>query len=171
MSGHSAKSTLRNARSFRAVFRQVLHLQESPRRTAAAFAVGVFIAFCPAYGFHTIMVVLATWLLGLNFIALAAGAFINNPWTVVPILGATYWAGAFLLGRSDLPPLNWHDLSFQGIYEQVLPYAIPFVVGGIALSLAGSVLAYPAAYFVLVKYRHRTPSSASEPLPPPDRVG
>jgi uncharacterized protein (DUF2062 family) len=42
-------------RSFRALLRQVLHLQESPRRTALAFALGVFIAFSPAYGLHTAM--------------------------------------------------------------------------------------------------------------------
>lgn len=33
--------------------RQILHLGESPQRTAMAFAVGIFIAFSPAYGLHT----------------------------------------------------------------------------------------------------------------------
>ena len=156
-------------RSFRALARQVLHLQESPQRTAVAFALGVFIAFSPAYGFHTILVVLSTWLFGLNMVALMAGAFLNNPWTVVPILGMTYWTGALLLGRTDTPTFSWHDLSFQGIYQQVLPYAVPFVIGGVALSVLGALLAYPAAYLLVAKYRQA--SRPAEPLPPSDPLG
>src|SRR5215213_5567486 len=126
-------------RSFRALLQQVLHLRESPQRTAVAFALGVFIAFSPAYGLHTVMVVLFTWLFGLNFVALMAGAFVNNPWTIVPILGATYWTGAVLMGRTDVPTFNWQDLSFTGVYQQVLPYAIPFALGGLVLSVVGAL--------------------------------
>lgn len=158
-------------RSFRALARQVLHLQEPPRRTAVAFALGVFIAFSPAYGFHTIMVVLSTWLFGLNMVALLAGAFINNPWTVVPILGVTYWTGALLLGRSDTPTFSWDDLSVHGIYQQVLPYAVPFAIGGVTLSVLGALLTYPAAYLLITKYRRASCPLPSEPLPPSDRVG
>lgn len=158
-------------RSFRALLRQVLHLQESPQRTAVAFALGVFIAFSPAYGLHTAMVALCTWLFGLNFLALLAGAFINNPWTIIPILGATYWTGAVLLGRTDAPTFDWHDVSFSGIYHQVLPYAGPFVLGGLVLSVIGALLSYPLAYFFFVKYRQTSVAPAVKPLPPSDSVG
>ena len=79
--------------SFRAHLKQVLHLQESPQRTATAFAIGTAIAFCPFYGFHTLLAIGCTWGFRLNFIAVMAGNFINNPWTLIPILGATYWTG------------------------------------------------------------------------------
>ncbi|QPD03418.1 MAG: hypothetical protein Nkreftii_001192 [Candidatus Nitrospira kreftii] len=157
-------------RSFRALLRQVLHLQESPQRTALAFALGIFIAFSPAYGLHTAMVALCTWLFGLNFLALLAGAFVNNPWTIIPILGVTYWTGALLLGRTDVPTFDWHDLSFSGIYDQVLPYAGPFVLGGLVLSVLGALLSYPVAYFFLVKYRHNSETPTAKPLPPSDSV-
>ncbi len=158
-------------RSFRALLRQVLQLQESPQRTALACALGVFIAFSPAYGLHTVLVVLCTWLFGLNFVALLAGAFVNNPWTVVPILGATYWTGALLLGRTDTPTFNWHDLSFAGIYQQILPFAMPFALGGFVLSVIGALLTYPAAYLLVLKYRPAPSALAAEPLPPPNQVG
>lgn len=157
--------------SFRSLLRQVLHLQEPPRRTAFAFALGVFIAFSPAYGLHIILVGLCTWLFKLNFIALLAGSLINNPWTVVPILGATYWSGALLLGRADSPAFDWHDLTFTALYEQILPYAIPFTIGAIILSVLGAALAYPAAYFFLTKYRCPGKTSGAPPLPPRDPVG
>ena len=156
--------------SFRSLLKQVLHLQESPQRTALAFAIGVAIGFSPAYGLHTIMVLFCTWALGLNFLALMAGAFINNPWTLVPILGATYWVGALLLGRSDSPSFDWNDMSFGAIYEQVLPYAMPFLLGGLVLSLVGAALAYPLAYYFVAKYRQSHPPAQTEPLPPPQDV-
>ena len=157
--------------SFRALLRQILHLQESPRRTAMAFAVGIWIAFCPLYGFHTILVGLCTLAFGLNFLALLAGASVNNPWTLVPILGATYWTGAVLLGRSETPAFDWQDVSWSGIYQQLMPYAVPFVVGGLVLSFLGAVLSYPLAHYLITKYRHRHPIDPAETLPPRDLVG
>jgi uncharacterized protein len=157
--------------SFRSLLKQVLHLQESPQRTALAFAIGVFIGFSPLYGLHTVMVLCLSWALGLNLLALMAGAFLNNPWTLVPILGATYWVGALLLGRSESPSFDWHDVSFGAIYEQVMPYAGPFFLGGFVLSLLGAVLAYPLAYYVVSKYRQSHPPHPTESLPPPQDVG
>lgn len=143
--------------TFRSLLKRVLHLKESPQRTALAFAMGVFIAFSPTYGLHTAMVLFCAWALGLNFLALMVGAFINNPWTMVPILGATYWVGALLLGRSDGPSFDWHDLSFSAIYEQIMPYAVPFFLGGFVLSLLGAALAYPLAYYFVAKHRRTHP--------------
>ena len=166
---HKPPST--GPRSFRALLRQVLHLEESPQRTALAFALGVFIAFSPAYGLHTAMVVVCTWLFGLNFVALLTGALINNPWTIIPILGATYWTGALLTGRTDVPTFDWHDLSFSGIYQQVEPYAVPFILGGLFLGILGALLAYPATYYMIVKYRPTSPRMSPQALPPSDQVG
>ncbi|MDI3464482.1 MAG: hypothetical protein OJF50_003303 [Nitrospira sp.] len=171
MADMNHQPSARGHRSFRALLRQMLHLQESPQRTALAFALGVFIAFSPAYGLHTAMVVLCTWLFGLNFLALFTGALINNPWTIIPILGATYWTGALLLGRTDVPNFDWQDLSFSGIYQQVLPYAAPFILGGLVLSALGALLSYPAAYLFFHKHRPSAIKPTTEPLPPPDQVG
>ena len=171
MSAQSTTERQPRTRSFRALLRQVLHLQESPQRTALAFAIGVFIAFSPLYGLHTAMVVVCTWLFGLNFVALLTGALVNNPWTIVPILGATYWTGAWLLGNTETPTFNWADLSLGGIYEQVAPYVVPFALGGFVLSLIGALLAYPIAYLLILRYRPVLGPSPSHPLPPPDQVG
>lgn len=157
--------------SFRSLLRQVLHLQESPERTALAFAIGIWIAFSPFYGLHTIFVVFGTWLFRLNFIAIMAGNLINNPWTTVPILGLTYWTGAFILGRTETPSFNWTDLSLGAIYDQVMPYVIPFFIGGFALSMLAMAIAYPLAYYLISKYRRSVPTALSRPLPPPDSLG
>src|SRR5213595_1552961 len=127
-------------RRLRELIRQALHLNESPHRTALALAVGMFIAFSPTYGLHTISAVFCAWAFRLNFLAVMAGSLVNNPWTLVPILGATFWTGFLLMGLPDLPPLDWHDLSVESIYVQVRPYAVPFFIGGLTLSVAASAI-------------------------------
>lgn len=155
----------------RSSLRQVLHLRESPHRTALAFAIGVCIAFSPTYGFHTVMVILFTWAFGLNFLALFVGMSINNPWTIVPILGLTFWTGARLLGTTDPPPFDWSNLSFMAIYQQAMPYAVPFFFGGVVLSALGAALSYPTAYYIISKYRQVHPPDRDAPLPPSREVG
>jgi uncharacterized protein (DUF2062 family) len=39
---------------FRAAFRRLLAIDDPPERTALAFSIGVFIAFSPFLGLHTI---------------------------------------------------------------------------------------------------------------------
>lgn len=130
-----------------------LELHESPHRTALAFAVGVFIAFSPTYGLHTVSVIFLAWLFRLNFFAVLAGALINNPWTIVPILGVTFWTGFAVLGMPQSPSFTWNDLSLEALYETVLPYALPFFLGGFLLSLVGAFLSYPVALALISKYR------------------
>ncbi|MCY3727523.1 MAG: DUF2062 domain-containing protein [Nitrospira sp.] len=140
----------------RAKIREALHLGETPQRTAVAFALGVFIAFTPTYGLHTASVVCLAWALRLNFPAIMAGSLINNPWTVVPILGATMWTGFSLLGIRDIPDVSWSHLSLTTLYETVRPFILPFTLGALALSILGALLAYPLALFVIVRYRKQS---------------
>lgn len=137
-----------------------------------AFSLGVVIAFSPTYGLHTASVFLFAWAFRLNFLAVLSGSLINNPWTLVPILGLTFWTGFQITGQ---PPVSfdWQDQSLASIYEQVTPYLISFVAGGVALSLLGAVLSYPIAYLVISRYqsrRHRQ-SAKQGPLPEETRLG
>jgi uncharacterized protein (DUF2062 family) len=84
---------------FRATFRRLLALDDPPERTALAFSVGVFIAFSPFLGLHTILATLIAFLFRFNKIAIYAGTFVNNPLLLVPIIVASYAIGAFFLGR------------------------------------------------------------------------
>jgi uncharacterized protein (DUF2062 family) len=146
----------------------VLHLNESPHRTALAFAIGAFIAFSPTYGLHTLSVFFIAWAFRLNAAAILAGSLINNPWTVVPILGATVWAGFRCLDMPQIPPFDWNDLSLKAVYAQIMPYAVPFFVGGFVLSVFAAVLGYVAAYLVIKRYRARFGQAQrlGDPLPP-----
>lgn len=151
----------------RTLFRQLLHLDEPPHRTALAFATGVLLTFSPPYGLHMILGLACVWAFRLNLAALVAGLCVNSPWTIVPTLGLTLWLGCFLVGMPFPTTLDWSDTSASGIFHQVAPYALPFIVGGTLLSVIGALAAYPLAYWLLTRFRpQRVPDGNTSPLPP-----
>src|SRR3712207_5997818 len=91
---------------FRQSLRRLLAVDDPPERTALAFSIGVFIAFSPFLGLHTVMATALAFIFRFNKIAIYTGTFINNPFlTLIPIIVASYAVGAFLLGRPlGLPP-------------------------------------------------------------------
>src|SRR5207237_7198004 len=83
----------------RATVRRLLAIDDPPERTALAFSIGVFIAFSPFLGLHTIMATILAFSFRFNKFAIYAGTFVNNPFlTLVPIILASYAMGAIVLG-------------------------------------------------------------------------
>lgn len=138
----------------RATLRRLLAIDDPPERTALAFSIGVFIAFSPFLGLHTIMATALAFLFRFNKLAIYSGTFINNPFlTLVPIIFASYAVGALFMGRPLALPAEglellkdphlltgayWHRL-FLHSWDVLLPFA----VGGMALSVVCSLAAYP----------------------------
>lgn len=145
---------------FRATFRRLLTLDDPPERTALAFAIGVFIAFSPFLGLHTIMATLVAFIFRFNKVAIFTGTFINNPFlTLVPIIIASYAIGAFLLGRPvrispegiDLlkePHLLTGDY-YRKLFREGWQVVWPFTIGGMVLSVVCSLIAYPVTSWLL----------------------
>jgi uncharacterized protein len=138
----------------RSALRRLLALDDPPERTALAFSVGVFIAFSPFLGLHTIMATALAFFFRFNKVAIYTGTFVNNPFlTLVPIIVASYAVGAFLLGLPlRLPEEGMKLLSephlFDGAYWRALFSAwsdvlLPFALGGTVLSVVCSLAAYP----------------------------
>src|SRR4029453_17201444 len=138
----------------RANFRRLLALDDPPERTALAFSIGVFIAFSPFLGLHTIAATLVAFLFRFNKIAIYAGTFLNNPFlTLVPIIIVSYALGAFLLGQPlRIPPegieLIKRPRLLPGSYYRELFghswYLIrPFALGSTILSIVCPLIAYP----------------------------
>ena len=151
---------------FRSTFRRLLAIDDPPERTALAFSIGVFIAFCPFLGLHTILATFVAFVFRFNKIAIYAGTFINNPFlTLVPIIIASYAIGAFILGRPLKIPdqgveLLTHPAIFSGdyyrqIFIQSWTIIKPFAVGATVLSVVCSLLAYPLTLKALRAYRRR----------------
>jgi uncharacterized protein (DUF2062 family) len=133
----------------------ILHMSDSPHRIALAFATGVFIAFSPFYGLHTASVFAVAWIFRLNVLAVLAGSFINNPWTLFPILASTMWVGLKLMPIGAAPVVDWTHFTFRVLWDQMHPYILPFCLGGVFLGLIGALIAYPLVYIAVQRYRAR----------------
>ncbi len=150
----------------RASFRRLLAIDDPPERTALAFSVGVFIAFSPLLGLHTILATLLAFVFRFNKIAIYTGTFLNNPFlTLVPIIIASYAVGAFIMGRPlGIPsegiellknPAIFSGEYYRRIFVQSRYIVEPFAVGGMVLSVVCSLLAYPLTLRALRAYRRR----------------
>lgn len=145
---------------FRSTFRRLLALDDPPERTALAFAIGVFIAFCPLLGLHTILATSIAFLFRFNKIAIYSGTFINNPFlTLVPIIIASYAIGAFVLGRPLSIPAEGVELLkdphlltadyYRRIFRESWQIVWPFSIGAMVLSVVCSLVAYPVTLWLL----------------------
>ncbi len=149
---------------FRSTFRRLLALDDPPERTALAFSIGVFIAFSPLLGLHTILATLTAFIFRFNKIAIYAGTFINNPFlTLVPIIVASYAIGAFVLGRPLRIPAEGveflrhpHLLTgdyYRHVFRESWNIVWPFAIGGMTLSIVCSLIAYPVTSALLRAHR------------------
>jgi uncharacterized protein (DUF2062 family) len=136
---------------------QLLRLHDTPRRTAAAYALGVFFGFSPFFGLQSVSAFAVAFALGLNRLAVFAGLCTNLPWIMAPWYALTTAAGAVMLGTRTPTGLtsqlrSLFDLSlfqkefWRELWSVIDPWLGPFVVGSTA---GAALLAIPAYYLVL----------------------
>src|SRR3982751_5792313 len=88
---------------------QLLHVDDSPERTAAAYALGVFFGFSPFLGLHTVLGIALAFSLNLNRVAVLLGIYSNLPWILPAYYTLATMLGAALL-RVRIPPGLLQDL-------------------------------------------------------------
>jgi uncharacterized protein (DUF2062 family) len=143
---------------------QLLHTHDTPRRTAAAYALGVFLGFSPMLGLHTVLGLAAAFLLNLNRLAVILGIYSNLPWLVPAYYTIATLAGAAIL-RVDVPPGLLKELTealrdgswaeFRRLAGAFSPLAWAFVLGSTtgAVILAG--VGYLVSHATIVAHRRR----------------
>ena len=159
---------------------KLLHTHDTPERTGAAFALGVFIGFSPFFGFHTILGIVLAFALGLNRVAALVGVYANLPWFIAPYYTLSTVIGSYMLGVA-LPPefgkqlATLFSLSFvegafwSGLGTLLRPLLWPFLVGSLAGAAAMAAVAYVIAVPAIVAGRrhihlpHRHPHGTEHP--------
>lgn len=145
---------------------RLLHVHDSPGRTAAAFALGVFIGFSPLLGFHTAIGIALAFLLGLNRVAVILGVYANLPWLMAQYYALMTAIGAWLLGTplsAEFPgrliSLFHLSLFTRAFWEQLVDllrplfwaYVLGSTLGAATLSATAFLL---ARGFLEAKRRH-----------------
>jgi uncharacterized protein (DUF2062 family) len=146
-------------------FKKVLHkaFEEGscPKKMALSFCAGIYIAFSPFPGGHTIMMLISKWLFRLNFPVLFFATSINNPWTAIPFFSLDYvfgyWLTHSVIGWD--PGWNISLAKFFGSGEICL---WSFLLGGNILGIAGAILCYPAIRKLFERFGSRSNFESEE---------
>jgi uncharacterized protein (DUF2062 family) len=144
----------------------LLHVNDTPERTAGAFALGVFLGFSPFLGLHTLIAVLLAFVLDLNRVAVLLGVYSNLPWIMAAYYAFTTMVGAAIM-RVNLPPdlrdqlgalfaLSFRSAQFwHDVIRLLRPLLWPYTVGSlIGASLLAAVAYRVALEFVIRRRRH-----------------
>ncbi len=134
----------------------LLHIQDTPERTASAFALGVFFGFSPFLGFHTILGIVFAFVLNLNRVAVLLGIYSNLPWIIAPYYAFVTITAVRVTGHRPPPGLGarltalfelsifggpfWRDLA-----HILKPLLWPYTVGSLVGALVLAALSYPLA--------------------------
>jgi len=142
----------------------ILHPELTAEQVALSFGLGFSLAWNPLLGLHTaiiLLVCLCTRRLHRGILLLAC--YINNPWTMVPMASFSALAGNVILGRGmhlKLKGIHWHEITWRSfatregldvMFVMLKPILIPYLVGGIVMSL----VTLPLGYFVMLKVARR----------------
>jgi uncharacterized protein len=166
---------LRSARA-RRWLDHLLHTHDTPRRTAVAFAVGVFFGFSPFLGLHTILGLIVAFAFGLNRVAVLLGVYSNLPWILPAYYSVVTLLGATLLGV-DVPPGLLKDLresladaswgEFRTLARSLTPLLWAYGLGSMIGAVGLSVVAYRASLAMIVA--HRRHAAATQDRQPADK--
>ena len=146
--------------------KKLLHIEDSPERTALAYAIGIFLGFSPFLGLHTLSGVAIAFLFKLNRVAVLLGVWSNTPWWIVPYYTVATWIGLEVTGaRIDLSGFKqlfrsgegggflgsgfWTHLSSQ---QDLL---LAFMVGSLIFAGILAGVAYPLSLRWIKFYRGR----------------
>jgi hypothetical protein len=109
----------------------------SPDEIALGVAVGIFVAFIPLFGTHTIMAIALASLLRVNTLIVLLGTQISNPLTLPFQLFISAEVGSVILNGKFLEIKLSHELSYL-----LGHYLLPIIVGGLILGIVGSGVSY-----------------------------
>src|SRR5262249_62155970 len=87
-------------------------LEAPPGRRGLALAIGTFIVFWPLLGLPTILAALVSVVWRLNKLAILTGSFLSTPWTIAPIVGASWAIGRLIIGS---PPVEFPQASLSAL--------------------------------------------------------
>lgn len=141
---------------------QLLHTHDTPQRTAAAYALGVFFGFSPLLGLHTLLGLVFAFALNLNRVAVLLGIYSNLPWILPAYYTLATMAGAAMLGvqvqpgllkdlTSALAEAQWAD--FRQLAHALTPLAWAYVLGSTLGAATLALVAYRVALTMIQAHR------------------
>jgi uncharacterized protein (DUF2062 family) len=150
----------------RDLIKKLLHIEDTPERTALAYAIGIFLGFSPFLGFHTLSGIAIAFLLRLNRVAILLGVWSNTPWWLVPYYMMATWVGMrvlrFQIDKTAIKEIFrlGMDQGFIGsdFWSRVASQwglLLSFLIGSLILATLLSLVAYPLSLRWIKFYRSK----------------
>jgi len=119
-----------------------IRLRGSPEEIARGLAAGVFAGWFPLFGLQIVLgVTLASLVRGNKFIA-AAGTWVSNPFTYIPIYLFNFRVGQWLLRSHDWQFSQESLLSWQKILDLGNEFILVLFTGCLVVGLGSALLSY-----------------------------
>jgi hypothetical protein len=149
---------------YKDLIKKLLHIEDTPERTALAYSVGIFLGFSPFLGFHTLCGLAVAFLFGLNRFAVLLGVWSNAPWWIIPYyVGATWtgmWITGFRIEREALEEIfrlgvekGPFESDFWGCLTSQWGFLLSFTLGSLMLATLLSIIIYPLSLKWIKFYR------------------
>ena len=132
------------------LFRDALTSGWSVNKLTQSFCIGVFIAFFPIPGSHTVIMLASKWLFRLNFPVLFFSTSFNNPWTMIPFFSFDYVFGYWFVHKF----LGWDPgwaISLEKLFGSGNVCIWSFFIGGNILGILFALICYPFVHFIFRK--------------------
>ncbi len=155
---HPKRRRSRIKRSWRYFYLRFLRLRGTPRYIARGLAFGVFAGCFPLFGLQTIIGVLLAVIFRGHKLAAAAGTWVSNPLTYLPIFAFNYKVGELLLGfgigKTQVTfPDNWQ--SWTELKESGLVFLVTLFFGCLVIGWVAAILTYIISLKSLSRWRRR----------------
>ena len=154
-------------RHFRNLMRKLLHVEDTPERTALAFSIGVFLGYSPFLGLHTLGAIGIAFLFRLNRVAMLLGAWTNTPWWIVPYYTVATWVGMWVI-RVKIDGTVLKEIFRSGVNEGFFSsgfwgrivsqwgFLASFILGSSILAALFGLAAYPLSLKLIKMYHFRS---------------
>jgi uncharacterized protein len=142
-------------RSLRYIYLRFIRLRSSPAAIARGLAAGVFAGCFPLFGLQTIIGVSIAAIIRGNKLMAAAGTWVSNPLTYVPIYAFNLALGQQILGQEPGLTDRLNLDSWQGFMDAGQALMIRLLMGSVVVGAIAAVISYGLGLW-LARSLHRS---------------
>ncbi len=130
---------------YRQLLRDLVSLEDSPKKIAISFSVGAFISLSPFFGAHTVLALFLSLIFRLNKVAAVIGSWINTPWSAPFVYYAEYKIGAFLF--NERANFSIKPFTFEHYFHDGSGAFLSIFLGSVIIGILFSFI-----FYFLIKY-------------------
>lgn len=129
-------------KKFKEIIKKALVSGATPLSLTRSFCTGIYIAFSPFPGLHSVMMFGFKYLMNLHFPTLFVATSINNPWTMIPFYTLDYAFGYWIVHTLFGWTPSW-GISLAKLFGSGTICVWSFLIGGNLLGIVAALISYP----------------------------